>query len=85
MDTLEIEFELEKLKDHDIAETVKAIIGVTFALLALLDADDSNMDGLVNKFNVVVTETANETLGKYKHKKTALGCTRHLPSMGQTQ
>lgn len=37
--------------------------------LILLDADDSDMDGLVNKFNVAVTETAKEALGKYRHKK----------------
>ena len=27
------------------------------------------MDDLINKFNVAVTETANESLGKYRHKK----------------
>ena len=27
------------------------------------------MDGWVNNFNVAVTETANETLGQYRHKK----------------
>ena len=35
----------------------------------MLDADDVNMDDLINKFNVAVTETANETLGKYRHQK----------------
>ena len=60
---------LEKLKDPEVAETFKAMIGGKFAPLALLDADDVNMDDLINKFNVAVTETANETLGKYRHKK----------------
>ena len=45
------------------------MIGGKFAPLTLLDADDSNMDDLVSKFNVAVTETANETLGKYRHQK----------------
>ena len=45
------------------------MIGGKFASLTLLDADDVNMDDLINKFNVAVTETANETLGKYRHKK----------------
>ena len=64
-----IRFDLEKLKDPEVAETFKAMIGGEFAQLTLLDADDANMDDLINKFNVAVTETANETLGKYRHKK----------------
>ena len=64
-----IRFDLEKLKDPEVAETFKAMRGEKFAPLTFLDADDSNMDDLVNKFNVAVTETANETIGKYRHKK----------------
>ena len=64
-----IRFDLEKLKDPEVAETFKAMIGGKFAPLTLLDADDSKTDDLVNKFNVAVTETANETLGKYRHHK----------------
>ena len=47
----------------------KARIGGKCAPLTLLDADDVNMDDLINKFNVAVTETANEILGKYRHHK----------------
>ena len=61
-----IRFDLEKLK---VAETFKTMIGGKFAPLTLLDADDVNMNDLINKFNVAVTETANETLGKYRHHK----------------
>ena len=43
--------------------------GLKLAPLTLLDVDDVNMDDLINKFNVAVTETANETLGKYRHQK----------------
>ena len=68
-DHTRIRFDLEKLKDPEVAETFKAMIGGTFAPLTLLDADDLNMDDLINKFNVAVTETANETLGKYRHQK----------------
>ena len=64
-----IRFDLEKLKDPEVAETLKAMIGGKFAPLTLLDADDVNMDDLINKFNVAVTETANETLRKYRHHK----------------
>ena len=45
------------------------MIGGKFAPLTLLDADDVNMDDLINKLNVAVTETANETLGKYRQQK----------------
>ena len=62
-----IKFDLEKLKDPEVAETFKARIGGKFAPLTSLDADDSNTGDLDNKFNVAVTETANETLGKYRH------------------
>ena len=64
-----IRFDLEKLKDPEVAETFKAMIGGKFAPLTLLDADDVNMDDLINKFNVAVTETSNETLGKHRHHK----------------
>ena len=64
-----IRFDLEKLKDPEVAETFKTMIGGKFAPLTLLDADDVNMDDLINKFNVAVTETANETLGKYRYQK----------------
>ena len=64
-----IRFDLEKLKDPEVAETFKAMIGGKFAPLTLLDADDVSMGDLINKFNVAVTETANETLGKYRHHK----------------
>ena len=64
-----IRFDLEKLMDPGVTETFKAMIGGKFAPLTLLDADDVNMDDLINKFNVGVTETDNETLGTHRHQK----------------
>ena len=64
-----IRFDLEKLKAPEVAEAFKAMTGGKCAPLTLLDADDVNMDDLINKFNVAVTETANETLGTYRHQK----------------
>ena len=61
-----IRFDLEKLKDPEVAEMFKARIGGKFAPLTLLDTDDVDMDDLIN---VAVTETANKTLGKYRHHK----------------
>ena len=34
---------MEKLRDPEIAETLKAMVGGNFALLTLLSADQSNM------------------------------------------
>ena len=65
-----IKFDLEKLKDPQIAETYKAMVGGKLALLILLDVDESNMDDWIDMFNVAVKETANETLGKSRHKNS---------------
>ena len=64
-----IKFDLEKLKDPEVAEMFKPMMGGKFAPLTLLDADDSSMGDLVKKFNVAVTETDSKTLGKYRHQK----------------
>ena len=64
-----IRFDLQKLKDPEVAETFKAMIREKFAPLTLLDSDDANIDDLINKFNVAVTETSNKTIGKYRHQK----------------
>ena len=81
-----IRVDLEKLKDPEVAEMFKARIGGKFAPLTLLDADDVNMDDLINKFNVAVTETANETLGKYRHhKQLTMGYIPNPPFMQQAQ
>ena len=58
-----IRFDLEKLKDPEVAEIFKAKIGGKFAALSILDSD-MNMDMLTDTFNTVVTDTANEILGK---------------------
>ena len=42
-----IEFDLEKLKDPQVADVFQAMIGGKFAPLTLLDADDTEVDTLV--------------------------------------
>ena len=59
-----IRFDLEKLKDPEVAEIFQAKIGRKFAALSILDSD-MDMYLLTNAFNTAVTDTANEILGKY--------------------
>ena len=63
-----IKFDLEKLKDPEVAEIFQAKIGGKFAALSILDSD-MDMDMLTDTFNTAVTDTANELLGKYRPVK----------------
>ena len=63
-----IRFDLEKLKDPEVAEIFQAKIGGKFAALSILDFD-MDMDMLTDTFNTAVTDTANESLGKYRPVK----------------
>ena len=53
-----IKFDLEKLKDPEVAEPFHAMMGGKFAALTILDADGTDMDTLINTFNTAVTNTA---------------------------
>ena len=64
-----VKFDLEKLKDTQVADTFQAMIGDKFAPLTLLDVDDTEVDTLVNTFNKAMTETASEILGKRRAVK----------------
>ena len=64
-----IKFDIEKLKDPMIAEDFKAMLGGKFAPLTILDADDTDMDTLIDNFNTAVTETASKILGKHRTVK----------------
>ena len=64
-----VKFDLEKLKDPQVADTFQAMIGGKFAPLTLLDVDDTEVDTLVNTFNKAMTETASEILGKRRAVK----------------
>ena len=55
-----IKFDLEKLKDPEVAEAFHAMIGGKFAALTILDADGTDMDTLINTFHTAVTNTASE-------------------------
>ena len=64
-----IKFDLEKLKDPEVAEDFHAMIGGKSAALTILDADGTDMDTLINTFNTAVTNTASEILGKHRPVK----------------
>ena len=63
-----IRFDLEKLKDPEVAEIFQAKIGGKFAALSIPDSD-MDMDMLTDTFNTAVTDTSNEILGKYRPVK----------------
>ena len=64
-----IKFDLEKLKDPKVAEAFQAKIGGKFAVLNILNSDFTDMDTLIDNFNTVVTDTAQEILGKHRPAK----------------
>ena len=59
-----LKFDLEKLKDFNVLETVQAIIGGEFAPLSTM-TNDTDLDSMITTFNTAVTETAGETLDKH--------------------
>ena len=62
---IRIRFSLEKLKDFNIAKIFQATIGGKFAPLLALENWDTKIDALINSFNTVLTQTANNILGKH--------------------
>ena len=64
-----IKFDLEKLKDPEVAEAFHAKIGGKFAALTILETDGTDMDTLINTFNTAVTNTASGILGKHRPVK----------------
>ena len=68
---IRIKFDLEELKDPDIAQSFQATKGGKFAPLILRDTEDS--DTLIYRFNTT-TEAATKILGKHQKAKTSLIC-----------
>ena len=64
-----LKFDLEKLKDPNVLETFRAIIGGRFAPLTIMSNDDTEIDSMITTFNTAVTETTSEILGKHRQKK----------------
>ena len=68
-DNIRIKFNLNKLKDPNIVEHFQAVVGGRFAPLLALDSQDMEVDDITNNFNKVITETANDILGKHRPVK----------------
>ena len=65
--------DLEKLKDPNVLETFQAMIDGKFAPLTIMNNKDTDLDSMTTTFNIAVTETASEILGKHRQKKKTLG------------
>ena len=63
-----IRFDIEKLKDPEVAEIFQAKIGGKFVALSIRDSD-MDMGMLTDTFNTAVTDTSNEIIGKYRPVK----------------
>ena len=64
-----LRFDLEKLRDPDVACTFQATIGGKFAPLIGLSDEDMDMDTMITTYNTVVTDAASEILGKERCRK----------------
>ena len=64
-----LRFDLEKLRDPDVACTFQATIGGKFAPLIGLSDEDMDMDTMITTYNTAVTDTASEILGKERRRK----------------
>ena len=64
-----LRFDLEKLRNPDVACTFQATIGGKFAPLIGLSDEDMDMDTMITTYNTAVTDAASEILGKERSRK----------------
>ena len=64
-----LRFDLEKLRDPDVACTFQATIGGKFAPLTGLSDEDMDMDATITTYNTAVIDAASEILGKERRRK----------------
>ena len=64
-----LRFDLEKLRDPDVACTFQATIGGKFAPLIGMRDEDMDMDTMITTYNTAVTDAASEILGKERRRK----------------
>ena len=64
-----LKFNLEKLKDPNVLETFRAMIGERFAPPTIMSNEDTDIDSMITTFNTAVIETAGEIIGKHRQKK----------------
>ena len=64
-----LRFDLEKLRDTDVACTFQATIGGKFAPLIGLSDEDMDIDTMITTYNAAVTDAASQILGKERRRK----------------
>ena len=64
-----LRFDLEKLRNPDVACTFQATIGGKFAPLIGLSDEDMDMDTMITTYNTAVTDAACEIHGKERCRK----------------
>ena len=64
-----LRFDLEKLRNPDVACTFQATIGGKFAPLVGLSDEDMDMDTMITTYNTAVTDAASEILGKERRRE----------------
>ena len=64
-----LRFDLEKLRNPDVACTFQATIGGKFGPLTGLSDEDMDMDTMITTYNTAVTDAASEILGKERRRK----------------
>ena len=64
-----LRFDLEKLRNPDVACTFRATIDGKFAPLIGLSDEDMDIDTMITTYNTAVTDAASEILGKERRRK----------------
>ena len=64
-----LRFNLEKLRDPDVAFTFQATTGEKFSPLIGLRDEDMDINTMITTYNTAVTDAANEILGKERPRK----------------
>ena len=67
-----LRFDLEKLRDPDVACTFQATIGGKFAPLIGLRYEDMDIHTMIITYNTAMPGAAREILGKKRHRKKPL-------------
>ena len=71
-------FDLEKLRDPDVACIFQATIGEKFAPLIGLSDEDMDIDTMITIYNTAVTDAASEILGKERRRKKKSWVTKNV-------
>ena len=64
-----LRFDLEKLRDPDVAGTFKETIGGKFAPLIGLNDEDMDIDTMITTYITAMTDAASEILGRERRRK----------------